>query len=233
MNIPSVSSKTKVWIAGIVAICALTALALVAFSANILRSQDTSAWARRFTKVIPVPAAHVRGKTLLYRDVLTRWDAVDLFLANAPASANTANRLATRSELHQEAYEQQIRELYMQAEAEQQHFVLPEEVVNQNMLALTQASSSTEPGDIDAFLQASFGWTADQFREWIIKPATLEEALARRAEVSGVDPSQWGREVATALTSMEVKRYLSFSTPYIPRVDSVSTSTAPTSDAWR
>lgn len=218
---------------GVIAFLLLSTLVVVALGANILRSQDTSAWARRFTRIVPVPAAHVRGKTLLYRDVLTRWDAVDTFLAHTPTSTNATTRLATREELHQEAYEQQIRELYMQAEAEQQHFSLPEEIVDQNMRALMQMSTSTKQEDIDAFLQASVGWTSSQFRDWVIKPATLEEALARRAEIGGVDSSRWKQMIATALRSGEVKRYLFFSKPYVPRVDSVSTSTEPTSDAWR
>lgn len=204
---------TKGRLAILIAIAALAVLAflVIGISVSILQRQSTSALARRFVGVVPVPAASVGGSWVLYRDVLDRWDDIDHSLAVATPPAGQQPR--PLAELRQEAYERLIRETYLKREAENERFTLSEAIVQQNLERVLLAGATSTPELLERVAQDladHAGWTIDTFRDRIIRPATLEEALALRAEVGGMTREAWLQQVQAFLGSGNVKRYLTF-----------------------
>lgn len=192
------------------AVFAVFAFLVVGISVSILQRQSTSSLTHRFVSIVPVPAASVDGDWLLYRDVLARWDDIDRSLT-LPIEPGMQRRPV--AELRQEAYEQLIRETYLKRQAEAEKFTLSEEIVQQNLeRVLLQGATSTPAllAEAAQALQDHAGWSLDTFRDRIIRPATLEEALALRAEVGGMSREDWLRQVQTFLGSGSVKRYLKF-----------------------
>ncbi len=205
------STKGRLGILIGIATLALFAFLLVGISVSILQRQSTSRLARRFVGIVPVPAASVDGTWVLYRDVLTRWEDIDRSLAIATPVAGQQPRSV--AELRQEAYEQLIRETYLRRQAEKERFTLSETIVQQNLERVLLGGATSTPellAQATQDLADHVGWTIDTFRDRIIRPATLEEALALRAEVTGMTREAWLQQVQTFLGSGSVKRYLKF-----------------------
>ena len=222
MKFPELTHKVKLLIVAGIAAVAVVIVALAAISVSILRAQSTTPFARKFANVFPLPAAHVDGAFLMYRDVLARWDTVDTFIKNAPTST-ADGQMAPRDVLRQQVYEQAIREIYIQQAAREDHFSLPETAVQNNLTQLIERASSTE-AEMGQYLHDTYGWTVNDFRDRIVRPATLEEALAQRAAVAGTTVEQWRQQVKDALKSAKVSRYLKFAKP-LPE-DVIPTDTA-------
>ena len=211
-----------------VAVGMMVGMVLAAFFATgalILDRQATGPWATRYAETIPLPAARVGKRFVLYRDVMQRWETVDRFLAIEEGRAPAGQVLRTRTELRQEAYEQLIRETHLAALAEEQAFTVPPEVIEANIQHLL-AQASTTVGVVEGaaqeasvptvqelsdYLLATFGWTFDEFRERILVPALREEGLAQRMmTTNGTALDAWRADVDTFLRSEQVKRYLQF-----------------------
>ncbi len=197
----------------LIALSALAAvlLVIVGISVSILQRQSVSRFARRFVGIVPVPAASVDGHWVLYRDVLARWEDIDRSLANATPPAGQQPR--PLAELRQEAYEQLIRETYLKDQAGKERFTLSEAVVQQNLERVLLAGATSTPELLEQAAQEladHVGWSLDTFRDRIIRPATLEEALVLRAEVTGMSRADWLQQVQAFLGSGSVKRYLRF-----------------------
>lgn len=206
-----ISHRAKLIIAGVVAVLAVLILSVAAISVSILRSQSTTPFARGFIRVIPVPAARVNGGYLAYSDVVKRWDTLDSFLKNPPP-LEPGQTIPDREILRQQVYEIMIRETYLRRQAEEEKFSLSDANVDQNTQQLIEMSSSTK-ADFEENLQKMYGLTLQEFRDTIVRPATLEEGLAKRAELNGTSVDEWRQQIKNGLKSEQVKRYLKFSAP--------------------
>ena len=207
--------RFRLAILGAIAFLLVAILVLAAVSWSILQRQGTSPAARRFVAVIPVPAARVEGETLLYRDLLPHWDAVETMMAERSDPPEVAAPI--RRQARAEAYDQPIRQAYLRNQAERERVQLPETAVESNLQGLlalqVPGTSSTEPiapADADRFLRETVGWSLEEFRDRIVRPATLEEALARRAEAGGIARADWARQLEEALHGSAVRRFLRF-----------------------
>lgn len=210
-----------------VAVGMMVGVALAVFFATgalILDRQATGPWATRYAELVPLPAARVGKRFVLYRDVVDRWETVDRFLALEEARLVNGQLLRTRTELRQEAYEQLIRETHLAVLAEEQAFTIPPGVIEANVQNLL-AQASTTVGVVDGspqasiptvqelsdYLLATFGWTFDEFQARILVPALREEGLAQQMMAAkGTTLEAWRADVDTFLRSEQVKRYLRF-----------------------
>lgn len=185
---------------------------LVATSAIILREQSTSVWARRFVRVIPVPAANVEGRFVLYRDLLPHWDAIDSYLKNVPIQNNQGQLLASRQELRQEAYEQLIRQRVIVRHAKEVDFIFDESAVEANMQALLVAPDGTTSTreQVAAMIEAEIGWTIDQYRDWLVRPAVFEQGVRETIWATSTQ-EEWDARVDSWTKTEGVRRFLKFS----------------------
>ncbi len=207
-------------------VCLGVCVGVVAAGARILQVQSDGLWTKRYVAVIPLPAARVHGEVVLYRDVLDRWETVDRFLEMRPLDTPEGQTVRPRHELRKEAYEQLIREAYIQALAKEESFTVTQQVIDTNVQNLLDQASSTlrETGSVsstrntpptteemNAYLMATFGWTFDQFRDRILIPALREDGLSRLYSVkNGTTVQEWQAEVEAFIASDKVRRYLKF-----------------------
>lgn len=199
---------------------------VAAVGAQVLQRQSDGPWTKRYLAIIPLPAAVVNGEFVLYRDVLDRWATVDRFLDMRPIEAPEGQVIRPRNELRQEAYEQLIREAYIRSLAEQESFIVPQQVINANIQNLLDQASSTlrEVGmssstvdisptteEMNTYLLATFGWTFDEFRDRVLVPALREDGLSKIAATKGgTTVQEWQASVDAFLKSDKVRRYLRF-----------------------
>lgn len=209
----ALSNRVKLIIVGVLAFVMLGIFVLAGISMSILRSQSTTPFARKFTAMIPVPAARVNGSFLLYREVIARWDTVDTFVKNAPTLAPD-QIIPDLETLRQQTFEQNIREVYLQAEAKNEKFSLADAALDQNVDRFIARASSTK-AEFETYLRENYELSLQQFRDRIIGPATLEQALFQRAAIGGVTEDVWRTQVKDALKSGKVVRYLRFSKPLL------------------
>lgn len=215
MHLPSLTPKRKLVLAGFLALVMFALALVVGISLQILRTQNTSSFARTFVRVIPVPAARANGRFVWYRDVIVRWDAADQALATAPPPAPTDDYvLPSRETSHRRAYEQAIRDAYFYAQAEKEDFTVPDAAVQMNIDRLVVQASSTRQ-EIEQYLQHTMGWSLQEYGERVVRPATLEEALFQRAVAANASTTAdlWRAQTALALQGDKVVRYLHLTAP--------------------
>lgn len=199
---------------------------VAAVGAHVLQQQSDGPWTKRYLAIVPLPAAHVNGKFVLYRDVLDRWETVDRFLDMRALDTPQGQEIRPRVELRREAYEQLIRETYIESLAKQESFTVPQQVIENNIQHLLSQASSTlhEIGgtsstldtpptteEMNTYLLATFGWTFDQFRDRVLVPALREDGLSKIVTAkSGKTIEEWQASVDEFLKSDKVRRYLRF-----------------------
>ncbi len=232
MKLPSVTVKQRLGLFAIAGLLLLTVLCVVIAGMNILEHRRMGGWARAYARVLPLPIASIEGEWVLYRDVLPRWDKIETFYARqALSSVQSAQSMPTvedRAALQKEVYDQLLRERLLARRAEQDAFRLADDVVSSQMDALLarseETASSTEPvvlspdqlaqkrQEFREELDRMTGWTYDEYLAWVLRPALLEEGLARRAEIAGQSLDMWKADFEQTLADPErVKRYLDFS----------------------
>ncbi len=204
------------WRMACVVILALGLMLLLGVSligTALLRTHSQTAFAERYAKIVPLPVARVPGGFVLYRDLLPRWQEIDAFYERVKSiPAPDGQALRTKAELRKEAYEQLIRERFVQNMAKQERFTLPETQINNGFEAvLLQAASSTNIGEAIRLFEEKTGWTTDRYKELVVRPAMLETALAARAEIAGILRTDWQKALDERLASSEVWRFLRFS----------------------
>lgn len=231
MRLPSMSARQR--LAGVIGISTVLVglLVVVGLGVLILRERRMDGWARTYARVLPLPVASIEGEWVLYRDVLPRWDKIEAFYTRQAAlplpEGQSPPTPADRAALQQEVYEQLLRERLLQIRAEQDAFRLSSDVVNAQMdalLARSEASaSSTEPvvltpeqlaqkrQEFTEELDRLTGWTYQEYLDWVLHPALLEEGLARRAEIAGQSLDLWKTSFEAALANPDiVRKYLDF-----------------------
>lgn len=229
MKWPNLSSKQRLLLIIVGTVLLLGVLALVLLGRSILQNKRTDSLAKTYSQVFPLTIARVEGESIRYREVLPRWEAIDVFLTKQAAQIPEGATVQSQETLREEAYEHLLRERYLEEKAARDSFVLRDEVIEQQMSALLaradqQASSTTSTVMLtnEEFLQRKsefsqelekIGWTYEQYVNWVVRPALLETALQQRAEVAGESAEVWKTQFEADLQSEEhIKRYLKFST---------------------
>lgn len=232
MRLPSLSARQR--LVGVISVSTILVglLVVVGMGVMILQERRMDGWARTYAHLLPLPAASIEGEWVLYRELLPRWEKIDQFYARQAElplpEGQTPPTAADRVALQQEVYEQLLRERLLRVRAEQDAFSLSSEVVNAQMDALLarseESASSTEPvvltpeqlaqkrQEFTAELDRLTGWTYQEYLDWVLHPALLEEGLARRAEIAGQSLDLWKTSFDEALANPKVvRKYLDFS----------------------
>ncbi len=140
-------------------------------------------WIRSLITNAHLPVGRVGSNFIPYADYLIQQEATRRFLAS-PAAAEAAvptgqalpKTLDTQAK--QVILDQLIRVAAVQVLAQEGKIELTSDDVNRSFDDLiSRAGTSTNPGEIDAYLQDTFGWTRMDFKEYVVRPATLETAV--------------------------------------------------------
>ncbi|MFA5935733.1 MAG: SurA N-terminal domain-containing protein [Patescibacteria group bacterium] len=185
----------------------LGSTALVGWQMFMKRSD--SGIARAAANALPIPAAKLASRPVLYRDFVKSRDTLKKFLAS-PAAQEQGMNVPFNAELEKNALEKLLVQKALEELAEQRNVTVTEEELRQYYSEVLSATSSTTP-DVGTYLLDTFGWNEEDFRQNVLKPALLEQRLSLilSQEQSG-DPEALNRYIDERLKQPDVVRYVRF-----------------------
>ncbi len=145
---------------------------------GIYTKQTESSSARLAAKVFSLPAANVNGKSLKYERFLQTRDAVRKFI-NSEAGKDVGATMPPEKELNENILEQLIRQKLVEAVAEEKDISVTDEEVNQIFDEVAAQAASSTQSTISEYLQDNYGWNEDNFREYVLRPALLEQKVGQ------------------------------------------------------
>lgn len=189
---------------------ALTALggAAAIFSTVFIAHSD-QALVRRVCGILPVPAARLGQKTILYRDFLASRDTLRLFLKSEAAREQSVNVIFD-AQAEKSLLEKMLQDAALEELAEQKNIVVTNEELRSFFSDVVSAAASTT-SDIGLYLLKNFGWSEEDFRQKVLRPAILEQHLtAELAKEQPDDPDALALYLSSRLKQNDVVRYLRF-----------------------
>lgn len=155
-----------------------------------------------------IDAAKVNGTPVPYSSYITHMQAARVFMRSplAMAQGSTGEFGDTEKKL---AYERAIRVTAVESMAAEKKISPSSADINGAFDQLiAQASTTTDPTEVDAFLKEQFNWSREEFKQNIIRPALLEESLrAAYAEQGGAAAFETALQ---GILENKTKRYLQF-----------------------
>lgn len=181
--------------------------AAMAYDIFVRRSDDGVA--RALANALPIPAAKVGSRTILYRSFLSDRDVVKKFIAS-PAAAAQNMSAPFDAKMEQSVYDKLLAEAVVDELADQQKLTVSDDEVQKYYDEVVTAASSTTP-DMSAYLRDNFGWTEQDFRARVLKPAILQDKLGQKMmdDAQG-DQSALATAVEKRLAEKDVVKYLKF-----------------------
>lgn len=155
-----------------------------------------------------LPAARVGTQAVSYDEYLAHLNSLRVFLSGPAAAAQGLTGTIGPAE-KRSALERAIRLAAIEEMAASADLVATSLDVERGYAGLVaQAGTSTSPGEIESLLRDQFGWSEADFKNYVIRPALMEDALrAKRARETG-DEGAFDRELAERLQRPDVVRYL-------------------------
>lgn len=203
--------KRTVIVVGIVAfiVFALSATT-AAFAYGITRKQWDGPVTRSFAKLVAFPVGKVGPEKATYVDYLAQVDAQKVYLQTADARQRQLPETVNQ-QTREAAYTQIIQIAALDQLAKENNVSITQSEVDKAFDDFTaQAGTSTQPGDIDAFLRESFGWNREDFKRFFIHPGVLSQALREKMPGATEDEKNQalGQKIDDRLKQDDVKQYL-------------------------
>lgn len=165
---------------------------------------------RMLVQIVPVPAARVDRTFISYRTYLIHADAERRFL-QGPTAREQRLPLEPTPDMRARILERAIRMASVERFASDRGVVVTDQEVNREYLGLiARAGTSTTAEEFEALLQTEFGWNADMFKQYVIKPAMTEDALAKQAVDQKTQNMAFEEDLDIWMRSSKVVRYLRF-----------------------
>lgn len=196
------------WILGGLSLIAVAAIGIGALSYACLGREWDSAWSRRISSILPIPAARVGNRWISYRDYLRQLDATRLFLSGPVArSQNFPEQLTP--DIRHKVLLQTMRIEAVEELAEGQGIVLtPLDIEREYRALIARAGTSTTPEEVRVFLRDQFGWDEADFKTHIVRPAMLEAALRESSIQRGETEDVFESMILDRLQKPDVVEYV-------------------------
>jgi hypothetical protein len=205
------SSSKRLILTGVIAVSVLLVIAgaSACLAWQIFVKRSDAGYVRSVASVLPIPAGRVGSRVVLYRDFLTSRETLKTFL-ESPAAKDQGMSVPFDVNLERNALEKLLVQQVLEEIAEEKRVTVSEEELRQYFSEVLAATSSTTP-DVGSYLLQNFGWSEEDFRQEVLKPALLEQKIsAALAEESKGDPDALNRLVAARMEKDDVVRYVRF-----------------------
>lgn len=194
-------------VAAVVVVLALGSVVGFTYAVYVARSENPVV--RAIAGVLPIPAAKVGNRTILYRDYLTTYDTVKTFV-NSKAAKDQNLNVPINADLAKSTLEKLIYQAALSELAEQKKVTVSDTELRAFFTDVVSAASSTTP-DVGVYLLENFGWNEEDFRQNVLQPALLEQKLGTELmnENNG-DANALTDYMTKRLAEPDVVRYLRF-----------------------
>ncbi|MBU1348956.1 SurA N-terminal domain-containing protein [Patescibacteria group bacterium] len=195
-------------IAGVTALIVLLAVGIgITYAVFVSRSE--SGWVRTVASALPIPAAKVGSRDILYRDFLKTRDTVKVFIASEAAKDQGLD-VPFDVALETNVLEKLIRQAAVEEQAAEKGIEVTDSELRAFFSDVVAAASSTTP-DVGVYLLENFGWNEEDFRQNVLKPALLEQRVGTAlAEQTQGDTTAFAAWLEERLSRSDVVRYLRF-----------------------
>lgn len=207
---PVVKKRSPFLVPAIVVLVVLILLgstATVAWAVSV--KHDDSPVIRKLADVLPIPAAKLGSKPILYRDFLHARDTLRTFLAS-PAAKEQQLQVPLDENLEKNVLEKMLVQAALEELAGKKNVTVTDAELRQYFSEVVSAASSTTP-DVGVYLLQNFGWNEEDFRQQVLRPALLEQRLTMAfAQENPNDQNALGAAIDARMKEKDVVRYLRF-----------------------
>lgn len=204
--------KSRGIIVGIV-VAAVAVVAIlcagVGVSYEIFAKRSENGAIRWIANVLPIPAAKVGNRTVLYRDYLESLDTVRIFV-NSPAAKEQKLDLTVDAALEKNVLEKLVRQAALEEMAAAKGVAVTDPELRAFFTDVVAAASGTT-SDIGVYLLENYGWNEEDFRQNVLRPALIEQRLTEKySQDNQGDAAAFTTAVEARLKQSDVVRYLRF-----------------------
>ncbi len=165
---------------------------------------------RQIARFTHVPVASVGSRWITYFEYLKQTDAQRQYLQGKEAEALGVAGAPTM-QMQQSIYDQLIRVAAIEDLAQKNGFeVTPLDVDRSYNELINQAGTSTQPGEVQAYLKENFGWDEAEFKRYIVRPALLKNGMIEKRKKDTGKDDAFETEVNARLQEGDVSRWLRF-----------------------
>jgi hypothetical protein len=158
---------------------------------------------------LPVPAARFAGHPVLLREYLRDVRSISIFLASEEAKRQGLNRPMTDADREQ-ALERLLKELALEELAYKRKVDVTDKEVQEALVREFNPQGTMEQ-DFESLIMETYGWTLDDFKSHVVRPALLTRQLsASYAADHGNDPQALDRYLEERIQEPDAVRYVRF-----------------------
>lgn len=195
----------------VVAIIAVLGLASVGGAAyGVYRGHSETPFARAVASILRLPAAKVGKRSVPYTDYLAHLDALRTYLSGPDAMAQGLSREITAQD-RSDSLDHAIRAAVVEEMAGERGLVFTQLDVERayDGLVANNAASATR-AEIENVLRDQLGWNEATFKQYVVRPALIEDTLRRKRFDETQDVQAFDNELSERLQRGDVVRYLTF-----------------------
>jgi hypothetical protein len=175
----------------------------------LVKRTDTPA-VRQIARFTHFPVARVGSRWITYFEYLSQTDAQRQYLQGKEAKA-LGMAGAPTLQMQQSIYDQLVRMAAIEDLAQKNGFEVTSLDVNRAYDELiNQAGTSTQPGEVQAYLKENFGWDETEFKKYIVRPALLKNGMIEKRKKDTGKDDTFETEVDVRLNEGDVSRWLRF-----------------------
>lgn len=165
---------------------------------------------RVMARVLNLPAARVGSQTVSYDRFLMTRDAVVMFI-NSEAGQEVGAYMPSEKELNDNILERLIRQAMIADLSGQKNIFVKNEQVDLVFEDVKSAAASSTTPDVGEYLWKNYGWQEADFKEGVLRPGLLEQALATAmSQESGGNQYALEQALAAKREESDVVVYLRF-----------------------
>jgi hypothetical protein len=193
-----------------VGVIAAIALICTTFLIGVYRWHWENPFVVSISRMLPVPAAKIAGRPILLRDYYRDVNAIKTFLVSDEAKSQGISRDITDADRKQ-ALERLLTESALNEAASLRNIPAVTDAEVDQMIDTQLGATGTNHGDLVAKIQATYGWSYEDFRAHIGRPALLTRYLTASFAVDHPnDPSALQQYLDDRLKRSDVVRYVVF-----------------------
>ncbi len=188
----------------------LLVIAAFALAGSVYAAHSEDAVTVSLARWMRLPVARVGTRAVSYDDYLAHLGSLRTFMSGPAAAAQGLSGPIGPAE-KQSALDRAIRLTAIEEMAATANLTAtPLDVERGYSGLLAQAGTSTTPGEIRDLLRDQFGWSEQDFKKFVIRPAMMEDALRSKRTLETGDETSFDKEVEERLKRSDVVRYLRF-----------------------
>lgn len=199
--------RSRLIIIGCIAVFAI-ACASAVFLWGMYYQHWDNAIVARLAESMPIPAARIGDRTILYRTYLRDVRSVETYLSSPEAKDQHLTRPLVNDD-RKNVLERLIREAALEDLAIARKVEVSDAQMNVAFAEFSAGATTTQ--DLEALLRDNFGWTIDDLKSHLIRPALLTRLLAASYAVDhGNDPNALEKYLDERVQRPDVVRYVKF-----------------------